>query len=248
VRSRRSCVFQDEPVGTRVVPNNARAISRYVAPARCPSRARNASASLRLWSCVRLSGELPLGRPLASLHKRVAASALVAKSLSSGMTTAAGVSMRALMSTAVSRSSLCFTSQYSPSTAERRSAGLSRLMLRALPNIFGAGATAIVAGSKRGNHMSCARSPGDCGSTGKPEPPAACQSLWELGLGGCPSGGCSKVAAVVGIAAKEFPSKLGAVEVLQVGVGGRISPVGCCWHVGSRNDAILIRVARPRHQ
>jgi hypothetical protein len=160
------------------------------------------------------------------------------------MTTAAGVSARAaLMSIAASRSSMPLRSQYSPSTATRRNAGVRRLMLLASLNASGAGPTITVVGSKVGNQMSGARSPRSCGSTGKPEPPASRQPLWEVGFGGSPSGSCSKVAIVVGIAAEEFPCKLGATESLHVSVGGGISPVRCCWHVGPRNGTMRSALA-----
>ena len=162
------------------------------------------------------------------------------------MTTAAGVLARAApTSTAASRSSTPLRSQYSPSATTRLNAGVRRLMLVASPNTAGAGVITTAVGSKRGNQTSGALSPRNWGSTGKPEPPASRQSFREVGLAGCPLGSCSKVAIVVRIAPEEFPRKLGAIEVLQVGIGGRISPVRCCWHVGPRNDAILVRVARP---
>jgi hypothetical protein len=172
VRSLRSCVFQAGPAGTRVAPNRARAMSRYVSPAMRPSSARSASASLRRWCCVRRTGVGRSGRPVASRHRRVAASARTAKLASSGMTTAAGVSARAaLMSTAASRLSISSTTQYSPSTAARLNAGVRRLMLLASPNTSGAGATTTAVGSKRGNQTSGALSPRSSGSTGKPESP-----------------------------------------------------------------------------
>lgn len=172
VRSRRSCVFQAGPDGTRVALNRARAMSRYVSPAMRPSSARSASASLRRWCRVRRSGVRRAGRPAASRHRRAAASARAAKLASSGMTTAAGVSARAApTSTAANRLSKSSTSQYSPSTAARLNAGVRRLMLLAPPNTSGTGATTIVVGSKRGNQTSGALSPRSSGSTGKPEPP-----------------------------------------------------------------------------
>ena len=132
--------------------------------------------SLRRWCCVRRSGvRRRLGRPVASRHRRAAASARAAKLASSGMTTAAGVSARAaLTSTAASRSSKSLTSQYSPSTAARLNIGVRRLTLLASSNSSGARATTIVVGSKRGNQTSGALSPRSSGSTGKPEPPASC--------------------------------------------------------------------------
>jgi hypothetical protein len=175
VRSRRSCVFQAGPAGTRAAPKRAPAMSRYVSPARRPSSARSASASLRRWCWVRRSGARRLGRPVAIRHRRAAATARARKFASRGMTAAVGVLARApSTSTAASRSSTPLRSQYSPSATTRLNAGVRRLTLLASANTAGAGVTTTAAGSKRGSQISGALSPRSCGSTGKPEPPASC--------------------------------------------------------------------------